>query len=479
SFQVAHAADVAPGLRAKAQQAGSVDTLIILSAQAPKQLLRPDGDYLERRRALVGMLRATADLSQSGLRHWLEANHIAYRSFWINNMIQARLSAGQIDELAARTDIARVAANPVVRMQPPQSESTPENTPSPDAPDPGAWGLNKINAPAVWALGDTGQGIVIAGQDTGIRWTHNALKPHYRGWNGTTADHNYNWHDSIHSGGGICGANTVAPCDDQGHGSHTVGTMLGEDASGLDYGVAPGAKFIGCRNMNVGDGTPATYNECAQWLLAPTDLAGNNPDPAKAPDIVSNSWGCPTTEGCTTGGSEVKAAIDNLVAGGIFFVAAAGNGGSGCGGIISQPATLESAFAVGSTEIGDTMSSFSLRGPVTGANRVKPDVVAPGGSIKSVSNGSDTATATLSGTSMATPHVAGAAALIMAANPTLKGNPAAVADILRATTVHISSTQVCGGIPATTFPNPVQGYGRIDVLAAYMAVAPIMKNGFD
>ena len=59
-----------------------------------------------------------------------------------------------------------------------------------------------MHAPGVWALGFTGQGIVIGNQDTGMRWTHNALKPHYRGWNGSTADHNYNWHDSIHSGGG-------------------------------------------------------------------------------------------------------------------------------------------------------------------------------------------------------------------------------------------------------------------------------------
>ena len=67
-------------------------------------------------------------------------------------------------------------------------------------------GVNQVHAPGVWALGFTGQGIVIANQDTGMRWTHNAIKPHYRGWNGSTADHNYNWHDSIHSGGGICSA---------------------------------------------------------------------------------------------------------------------------------------------------------------------------------------------------------------------------------------------------------------------------------
>ena len=85
-------------------------------------------------------------------------------------------------------------------------------------------GINQVKAPNVWALGFNGTGIVIANQDTGIRWTHNALKPHYRGWNGERADHNYDWWDAIHSGGGICGPNTQEPCDDNSHGTHTTGT---------------------------------------------------------------------------------------------------------------------------------------------------------------------------------------------------------------------------------------------------------------
>jgi subtilisin family serine protease len=225
-------------------------------------------------------------------------------------------------------------------------------------------------------------------------------------------------------------------------------------------------------------GTPARYNECAQWLLAPTDSAGNNPNSAKAPDVVSNSWGCDASEGCTSG-TEVKAAIDNLFAGGILFVAAAGNGGSACNGIINAPALYDSAFTIGSMTISDAMSSFSLRGPVTGAGRVKPDVIAPGSNVRSVTNSSDTAYGSKSGTSMATPHVAGAAALMMAVNPALKGDPQRVMDILRATAVPIVDSQVCGSIPATTYPNPVQGYGRIDALAAVIMADTIYKNGVD
>jgi subtilisin family serine protease len=471
----AAAAEIDPALMAQAQRVGRADTLIVLDATVPTALLRRDGDYLARRRNLVDTLRATADVAQAPLRHWLGERGIAYRSFWIVNMIQADLTLVQIAELAARDDVARMDANAPWRLQVPQPE-TP--LPRPAAAQAVEWGVAKIRAPQVWALGITGQGVTVAGQDTGIRWTHTALKPHYRGWNGAVADHNYNWHDAIHVINSSCPADSPQPCDDDGHGSHTVGTMVGDDGLGNQIGVAPGAKFIGCRNMNAGAGTPSSYNECAQWLLAPTDLAGANPDPAKAPDIVSNSWGCPASEGCTVG-NEVRTAIDNLVAGGILFVAAAGNAGSGCDTILDQPATLDSAFTIGSTTSTDAMSSFSSRGPVTGAGRVKPDVVAPGSSVRSVTNSSDTAYTTMSGTSMATPHASGAAALVMAVNPALKGDPQRVMDILRQTAAPISSSQVCGSVPSTTFPNPVQGYGRIDSYAAVILADTIFKNGFE
>jgi subtilisin family serine protease len=475
----ATAAEIDPMLLTQAQNSGSADTLIILDAAVPTSLLRQDGNYLQRRRNLVDTLRATADVSQESLRSWLDDRGIAYRSFWIVNMIQAGLTPAQIRELGSRADVSRLDGNRPVHMRLPAPPQTPMR---PEAVESVEWGVNKINAPQVWALGITGQGVTVAGQDTGIRWTHNALKPHYRGWNGGTADHNYNWHDSIHdSTSNPCGNDSPVPCDDNGHGSHTVGTMVGDDGAGNQVGVAPGAKWIGCRNMDAGDGTPARYNECAQWLLAPTDLAGNNPDSSKAPDIVSNSWGCPASEGCTAG-NEVKTAIDNLVAGGILFVAAAGNDGSGCSTIFDQPATLDSAFTIGSTTTTgptntDAMSSFSSRGPVTVAGRVKPDVVAPGSGVRSVYNSSNTAYTTLNGTSMATPHVAGAAALVMSVNPALKGDPQRVMDILRQTAVPINSIQTCGGIAATTFPNPVQGYGRIDAYAAVILADTIFKNG--
>src|SRR5207249_10838873 len=100
-----------------------------------------------------------------------------------------------------RSDVARIDSNKPTRWIEKPEIANLEVTPSrPSVTDIVEWGVNNVNAPAVWAQGFTGQGIVIGDQDTGQRWTHIALKPKYRGWDGTTANHNYNWQYSFHSG---------------------------------------------------------------------------------------------------------------------------------------------------------------------------------------------------------------------------------------------------------------------------------------
>lgn len=479
-----HAAEVDTVLRTQAASGAAVDTLIVLRAKAPKALLRSDGDYLERRRALVEMLRATADVTQADLRSWLDAQGIPYRAFWITNAIQAQLTPAQLEMLAARDDVEAIGANSSIALRMPAQEEASALPPAPDAIE---WGVNKVKAPQLWAQGINGTGVVIAGQDTGIRWTHAAIKGKYRGWDAVNqvADHNYNWHDSVHAANASCPADSPQPCDDHNHGSHTIGTVLGDDGSANQVGVAPGAKWVGCRNMNAGAGTPATYNQCAQWFLAPTDLSGANPNPDKAPDVINNSWGCPAEEGCTAiAGTEIREAIENLIAGGIVFVASAGNDGGSCSTIGSAPASLDNVLTVGGTTVSDTMYTSSSRGPVavfpgTGT-RNKPDVIAPAVNVRSSFKGSDTTYGTMTGTSMAGPHVVGAVAMLMQINPGLKGDPVAVANILRSTAVPLTTTtQVCGGIPATTFPNPVQGYGQIDLVAAFAKADKIFADNFE
>ncbi|MEX0881253.1 MAG: S8 family serine peptidase [Thermoanaerobaculia bacterium] len=326
----------------------------------------------------------------------------------------------------------------------------------------------KIRAPDVWALGFTGQGVVVAGADTGYQWDHPALKGKYRGWTGLGANHNYNWHDAIHSGGGVCGADAIAPCDDHFHGTHTMGTMVGDDGGSNQIGVAPGAKWIGCRNMDQGDGTPTTYSECFQWFIAPTNLAGQNPDPSKAPHVINNSWACLPNEGCTDP-TILQTVVENTRAAGIEVVVSAGNSGPSCNTVEDPPPIYAASFSVGATDSSDNIASFSSRGPVTvdGSNRPKPDISAPGVDVRSSVPGGGYSN--FSGTSMAGPHVVGVVVLVLSASPAIIGDPDAIEPVITSSAVPRTSGETCGGVPGSEIPNNTYGWGRADALAAVAA----------
>ncbi len=474
------AIDIAPRLAAQAAEQGSADALIIFD-DGPAPTVDPSLDYHARRRSLIDALRARADARQRDMRAWLDVRGVAHDDFWIVDAIHARLTQAHLGELAGRNESMRIEENPPIARSVPAPQ--PQTT---DALNIG-WGVAKINAPSVWAAGFTGQGVVIGGEDTGYQWDHPILKPHYRGWNGTTADHNYNWHDAIHNAasGNPCGSNSPAPCDDDQHGTHTAGTFVGDDGAAASprhqYGVAPGAQWIGCRNMDEGTGTPARYIECMQFMLAPTDLNGKNPNPALGADVVSNSWSCPTSEGCSA--NTLQSAVDTLVNAGVFYAAAAQNSGPACSTITDPPALYDAVFVVGATDVSDTLASFSSLGPLVTSTKKRPDVVAPGVDICS-SIPTNRYSCAFSGTSMATPHVAGAAALLMSAFPALKGRPAEVGALLQATAVRQGVTDPynsssCGGVAQTTFPNYMLGFGRIDVFAAFTAFDKIFADGFE
>jgi len=331
------------------------------------------------------------------------------------------------------------------------------------------WNVQLIGAPELWALSVNGEGVVIGGQDTGYQWDHPALINQYRGWNGAVADHDYNWHDAIHTSNIRCDSDAAAPCDDHGHGTHTMGTMVGDDGGDNKIGVAPGARWIGCRNMNEGVGTPASYIECFQWFIAPTKIGGGDPDPSHAPDIVNNSWSCPISEGCLEP-DILRQAVESVRAAGILTVQSAGNSGSGCATINTPAAIYDATFTVGASNASDQIASFSSRGPVLvdGSNRLKPDVVAPGVNIRSSYVGS--VYTLLSGTSMAGPHVAGLAALLISANPDLAGDVDRLERAIAISAVPKTVAQDCGGYPGNQIPNAVFGRGRIDAVAAWRLV---------
>lgn len=470
------AAKIAPEVLAQTGDTGNAPIVILLADQADVSAAFQMKDQNARGWFVYNTLTQHATRTQAALRKELEARGLSYQSFWAANMIVTTADRASIEALAARADVGRIDSNNEVRwIELPEIAKTTNAPSAPTAPTTTEWGVENVNAPSVWAMGFNGAGIVIGELDTGTRWTHAALRPKYRGWNGTTADHNYNWHDAIHTGGGICGPNTLAPCDDSGHGTHTAGITVGDDGSGNQIGVAPGAKWIGCRNMDQGAGTPARYTECFQFMMAPTDLSGNNPDPALRPHVLNNSWGCPASEGCTTR-AELETIINNTQASGIFVVTSAGNSGPNCSTVSDPPSIYDASFSVGAYDINNQLANFSSRGPSTfySPNLLKPNISAPGVGVRSSYNSGDTTYVSLNGTSMASPHVAGAVALLWSARPQLARDIAATKTVLQNTANSgvTVSPQTCGGTPSTQIPNNTFGYGRVDALAAVNAVPP-------
>jgi serine protease AprX len=422
-------------------------------------------------------LVATATRSQRSIIARLKEMGLRHQPYWIVNMIAVfEVTAAQIEELAAREDVLRVVADPRVRIM----ERSDALRLRHDSSEALGANIARTGADQVWKeFGFRGEGIVIGGQDTGVDWTHPALKPSYRGWNGSSADHNYSWHDSIRAplaeAANPCGYATQAPCDDDAHGTHTHGTMTGDDGAGNQIGMAPGAKWIACRNMDQGYGSPSTYIECFQFFLAPWPYGGDpmkDGNPAMAPHVINNSWGCPPNEGCE--GDEFLPAIKALEAAGTMVIVSAGNEGSGCGSIKDGPAwhSLET-FSVGAmSHSSGNIANFSARGPSRFDNQVGPDLVAPGVSVRSSIPGGGYSGAQWSGTSMAGPHVVGAVALLWQADPSLVGKISATTAVLTSTAEPKTSTQTCGGVAGDQIPNNTWGWGILNVYNAVRARRP-------
>src|SRR5882762_7629268 len=188
---------IAPEVLADTSDGKSASIIILLADQANVSAAYGMRDQDARGWFVYNTLSQHAARTQIGLRNFLDSRGVTYQSFWVVNMLVATADRTLVETLAARPDVAKVDSNRPTRWI--EDPSIANFGVMPSAPAVVEWGVQNVNAPQVWAMGFTGQGIVVGNQDTGMRWTHNALKPHYRGWNGSSANHNYNWHDSIHS----------------------------------------------------------------------------------------------------------------------------------------------------------------------------------------------------------------------------------------------------------------------------------------
>ncbi|MFF5178704.1 S8 family serine peptidase [Micromonospora sp. NPDC000316] len=395
-------------------------------------------------------LVATAERSQANLRRDVTRLRLDPVPYYLVNALEVDGGPFVRAWLARRPEVARVLVSQRLRPLPAPAGQSRGAAPAPTGP---AWNIRQIGADRVWSqLGVTGAGIVVGSSDSGVDGGHPTLRAGFRGGDDS-------WYDPWNG--------TRAPNDMGGHGTHTVGSAVGRDG----IGVAPDAQWVGCVNLDRNLGSPGHYLDCLQFMLAPFPTGGDpftDGRPERAPQVLTNSWGCPPIEGCDPGALlPATAALD---AAGIFVVAAAGNTGPWCGSIDDPPAPYANVLTVGAVDAQRRVAEFSSRGPVAGGVG-KPDVLAPGVGVVSAMPGGGYAA--LDGTSMATPQVAGVVALMWSANPALVGDLPRTRQILRDTATPATPTYRSGN-PADACGGPanVTGAGQVDAYAAVRAARP-------
>ena len=239
-------------------------------------------DWDARGQYVYQHLTEEATASQSSTIAMFRSASLEFEPFWIMNAV---LVTGDLNDLlftATRPTVERIIADEIFEVPDPVSDSTSGSSSVNSYP----WNIQQINAPDVWSgYGTTGEGIIVANIDTGVDYSHPALQQQYRGYIGdATFDHAYNWYDPT----GTCG---TTPCDNNNHGTHTMGSIVGDDGGANKIGVAPGARWISAKGCGSNWCSSSHLLAAAQWILAPTDSAGENPDPTKRPHVVNNSWG--------------------------------------------------------------------------------------------------------------------------------------------------------------------------------------------
>ncbi len=427
-------------------------------------------EWTEQGRFVVSELQRTARESQARVSAYLQSRRTGSKSFWIANVIVVHNSDfTTLEGLKTFGEIASIKPlktwilyEPVARAQADDSINAAESN------------LVRVKAPQVWQSGVRGSGIVVGNIDTGVLYTHTALKKQYRGCTNTPTcssyNHNYNWFDPY-------GDSPSSPVDTNGHGTHTMGIMVGDDGAGNQIGMAPSAQWIACRGCNSSSCSGTALLECAQWIAAPTDTGGNNPDPGKRPHVINNSWG-----DCEASYDDwYRTVVDNWVAAGIYPVFSNGNAGNcgypyppGCN-TVGNPGRYGNVTGVGSsTKSSGAYATHSNWGPTDNPDTVnpvefptlKPQVVAPGVDIRSSYNSSVSSYTSMTGTSMSAPHVSGLIALMWEGAPCLVRDYPATESIIMDTAVAIPYATSCGGEGPDNLPNMATGWGEIDAFAA-------------
>ncbi|MFD1173866.1 S8 family serine peptidase [Oceanobacillus picturae] len=412
---------------------------------------------LAQRSAVVSELKATSLTSQQNVKDFLESQLESgkvedYKSFHIVNGMSVTATKEVAEKIATFAEVEKILPNEKRELF---------TTVTEDAKAPASeianveWNVERVGAPAVWDMGFDGSGVTVASIDTGVQYDHPALQEKYRGYDASTGEvnHDFNWFDAT--------AGEEAPYDDQGHGTHVTGTMVGSEPDGSNQvGVAPGAQWIAVKAFTADGGTDVDLLEAAEWILAPTDAEGNA-RVDMAPDVVNNSWG---------GGPGLdewyRDVVINWRAAEIFPEFSAGNTtlfNPGGPESIAVPANYPESFATGATDANDALASFSLQGP-SPYDEVKPDISAPGVNIRSSVPGGGYEGG-WNGTSMAGPAVAAVVALIKQADASLTVDE--IEELITTTATPLTDGNF------TEVPNNGYGYGLV---SGYDAVSSLVTG---
>ncbi len=451
-----------------------IKVIVVMNQQYDRQQLnRRAAHYVtraDRREFVVNELKQFAEASQYDLRRTLdemERNDMttAPKIIWMANAMYFSATKQAINDLAMRRDVGLIGLDEEKHVLFGEESTPASNTREITS------NVTQVNADQVWDLGFTGQGVVVAVIDTGVNYNHLDLADHL--WDGGDAypNHGYDFYNEDND-----------PMDDNSHGTHCAGTVCGDGTAGSQTGMAPDATLMCVKVLSSGGGGSASTTCYAmQWAVE------------QGCDLFSMSlgWANSTITERTLFRNTCAAILDAGVVGAI----AAGNEGDELGSFpipdnVRAPGScpppymdpiqanniggLSCTVCVGAVDVNDNAAYFTSNGPVTWTNTefgdypytagsttdfglIRPDVCAPGVSIKSAYYGSNDGYTTMSGTSMATPCTAGCISLLLSKN--INATPEEICQVLEETAVPLADGK-----------SNIYGYGRIDVLAAINAM---------
>ncbi|KDO18256.1 hypothetical protein SPRG_16347 [Saprolegnia parasitica CBS 223.65] len=450
-------AKIASSVLRELETTGSSSVMVTFKKDATESLENYEliANPAERREKFVEAATIEATKRASALADAIGAG-AEVKSFWIAPVVSIKnANKATLDKVASLNNVVKVESIHNIKLT--SVIKGKEDSPADNSRPTGIqWGVDTVGAPAIWKY-TKGKGVVIGSIDTGVRHTHEAIKSKWRS------------------------AVTALPEDLGGHGTHTIGTMVGD----YGIGVAPEAQFIACRGLYIDSGDDEALLKCAEFMVCPTKPDGSDPDCTKGADLVNNSWG-----GDANSSPWFADVIDAWHMAGVTPIFANGNEGPACA-TAGNPASYRNVISVGAVGSYDDspndLAFFSSKGPAqyqdaTGKKHtiVKPDISAPGFFTYSAISDSDSLYDYYAGTSMAAPHVAGVVALIKSVQQGLTYNQiyrylttTTVKDVLTAepekwvlrdkNKTTFAGAPNCGGVSDKAWPNNRYGYGRVNV----------------